>query len=561
MGQIIRICNLRLVALALATVLCSAQALGARRDHDAEQDRAHAAMSAYVRARLAEAQGQADRSAQGYRDSFDHRSGNDALARRAYRQALIAGDRALAVDAAMALRASGTLAREGYLLLLVDALSRRDAVAARSVADAMAEQDQLGFLAPFARSWASVIAGPYDPPVIATGDPFASYALRHLDEQIMLQALVRGDGAGAAVAFDAVRDKGVTYPPQLRAILAARFVELGQRASALVLLQREEPDRLADARARVEAGRKLPKMRGRVTPQVAMAVLIDRLAGDLAAGSGNGTGAVLGLLRMAHFADPENLSIRVALARALLGAGHGPVAFAEAGLVPADAPQWADAQAVRVAALIRMGRMDDAVVYARNLARNPASGAREARMLGEVLLQAGQAEEAAAALSAAGDPARDARLALQLGGALADAGRWEQARPHFERAVMLDPDNAAILNHFGYSLAERGEELPRAIAMLEKANAIAPNEAAYIDSLGWAYFRAGQVERALPLLEKAVADAPGQSEISEHLGDALWAAGRRFEARHAWTAARVTADDADKARLTVKIERGPTPAP
>ena len=114
------------------------------------------------------------------------------------------------------------------------------------------------------------------------------------------------------------------------------------------------------------------------------------------------------------------------------------------------------------------------------------------------------------------------------------------------------PDSAAALNHLGYTLAERGEELPRALSLLERANRLRPNEPAFVDSLGWALFRAGQPEKALPLIRSAVAADPGQPELSEHLGDILWSVGRRFEARYAWEAAlTVMGDDTPKLRARI----------
>jgi len=98
---------------------------------------------------------------------------------------------------------------------------------------------------------------------------------------------------------------------------------------------------------------------------------------------------------------------------------------------------------------------------------------------------------------------------------------------------------------------------PRALAMLEKANALAPNQPAIADSLGWAYFRRGEADRALPLLESAGAAAPADAEIAEHLGDVYWAVGRRYEARYAWKAARVVATPDATARLDAKILNGP----
>jgi Flp pilus assembly protein TadD len=123
--------------------------------------------------------------------------------------------------------------------------------------------------------------------------------------------------------------------------------------------------------------------------------------------------------------------------------------------------------------------------------------------------------------------------------------------------VALGPDQAVALNYYGYSLIDHGGDLARAVTMLEKANSLAPGQAAIADSLGWAYFRQGDTARALPLLESAGVAAPADAEIAEHLGDVYWAVGRRYEARYAWKAARVVAKPEDAARLDAKILDGP----
>lgn len=510
---------------------------------------------AYMRARLAEADGDAQLAASAYRLALDGDPANISVALRGYRQALIAGDMPLALRAARALKANGTAPRDAVLLSLIDAFARRDVAEVRNLADQLVAEEQLAFMAPYARSWASVLDGSYDPPVIASNDPFAVYSLRHLDDQIMLQRLAMGDGPGASEALRAALDRGVVYPPSYRLTLASRFAELGQRESALLLLSDDRPETYGELRRKIESGAPVPAVR--ITPSTGMAMLIGRLAGDLAGGGNVATTLIL--FRMASFADPANIAIRMDVARALLAGGYPVMAFEEAGKVPVTSSIWFDAQNLRVAALARQGRAADAVAYARSLLLRPGAGTRELRMLGEAHLQNGDNAEAVEALGRAlalSEGQADARLLLQYGGALVESGRWAEGKAQLEQALALVPDSAVVLNHLGYSLAERGEELPRAIALLEQATKIAPDEPAYIDSLGWVYYRAGQAAKALPLLEKAVLNAPGEPEINEHLGDVLWTLGRRFEARHAWTAAAVYAEGAVKARITRKLERG-----
>ena len=117
-----------------------------------------------------------------------------------------------------------------------------------------------------------------------------------------------------------------------------------------------------------------------------------------------------------------------------------------------------------------------------------------------------------------------------------------------------------LLNFLGYGQLERGENLEEAEAMVRKASALRPDDASITDSLGWAQYKRGRTDEAIATLQRAVEGDPAQAEIHEHLGDALYTAGRRIEARFAWRAALVTAEDKAKKRLDAKLAIGLTPA-
>ena len=97
-------------------------------------------------------------------------------------------------------------------------------------------------------------------------------------------------------------------------------------------------------------------------------------------------------------------------------------------------------------------------------------------------------------------------------------------------------------------------------AMIRKASELAPDNASIADSLGWAQFKRGKVDEAIATLQRAAEKDPAQAEIQEHLGDALFRSGRRFQARFAWNASLVTAEDAVETRVKAKLASGLTPA-
>jgi Flp pilus assembly protein TadD len=151
-------------------------------------------------------------------------------------------------------------------------------------------------------------------------------------------------------------------------------------------------------------------------------------------------------------------------------------------------------------------------------------------------------------------------LLLLRAGALQEGNRWAEAKAALQQALALQPDQPLLLNFLGYTELERGENLDSAEAMIAKASALAPDNASITDSLGWAQFKRGKFGQAIETLQKAAEGDPAQAEIQEHLGDALYKSGRRYEARFAWHAALVTAEDDIAARVKAKLASGLTPA-
>ena len=114
----------------------------------------------------------------------------------------------------------------------------------------------------------------------------------------------------------------------------------------------------------------------------------------------------------------------------------------------------------------------------------------------------------------------DASLLFDIGVLYDKNGDAETSMEHMRRAVELDPENARALNYLAYTLAERGEDLDEAEALVQRALSIEPNDGYYVDSLGWVYFKTGRFEDAARELERAHALVPEDPIITEHLGDA-----------------------------------------
>ena len=108
---------------------------------------------------------------------------------------------------------------------------------------------------------------------------------------------------------------------------------------------------------------------------------------------------------------------------------------------------------------------------------------------------------------------------FRLGSSLERAGNSAEAERVFSRLLEMRPNDSAAQNYLGYMWADRGENLEKAQVLLEKAVGREPRNGAYLDSLGWVYFRMGRLETAQLNLLEAHRREPDDPTIEEHLGD------------------------------------------
>jgi tetratricopeptide (TPR) repeat protein len=144
-----------------------------------------------------------------------------------------------------------------------------------------------------------------------------------------------------------------------------------------------------------------------------------------------------------------------------------------------------------------------------------------------------------------------------LGAAYERSGKRDQAVAEFRRLIGTDPEYHAALNYLGYMFAEQGEHLDEAKVMVEKAVALEPDNGAYVDSLGWVYFRLGRFEDARLTLERAAHLEIADGTVQEHLGDVYGAMGQPDRAGEAYRRAlALESDDAAKTQqIRHKLDR------
>ncbi|MCR9131166.1 MAG: tetratricopeptide repeat protein [bacterium] len=138
-----------------------------------------------------------------------------------------------------------------------------------------------------------------------------------------------------------------------------------------------------------------------------------------------------------------------------------------------------------------------------------------------------------------------------LGDSYADQENYENADRVYELALRYDPQNHNAMNNYAYSLSVRETNLERAKELALRAIELAPENAAYLDTVGWVYFKLGDYDRARRFIRASIDTGEASAEVLEHLGDVYEALGNLDEAKKWWKQALEL--DATRTHLNEKI--------
>jgi len=186
------------------------------------------------------------------------------------------------------------------------------------------------------------------------------------------------------------------------------------------------------------------------------------------------------------------------------------------------------------------------IVYYLAIAQREAKQSQQAVATFEEALHEAQLDE--------DDDVINSKFYFNYGAAAEQAGLYEKAADLLRQSISLDPANSAeAYNYIGYMWADHNMNLDEAEAMIRRALESEPNNASYMDSVGWVEFRKGKFDQALnDLLRAAKAVERDDPVVFEHIGDTYLKLNRVPEALDAWQ--KALALDPKNKTLTDKIE-------
>jgi tetratricopeptide (TPR) repeat protein len=258
----------------------------------------------------------------------------------------------------------------------------------------------------------------------------------------------------------------------------------------------------------------------------------------------------------AHRLAPDDAAVTAYLVQANLSAKKYAAALdlaRKARAQDADDLRFArlEAQALR-----QSGRPDEAVSLLQEYVRRQPDKPDSYVALAQMYVDTKRGTDAVRVLQDAEQkfPA-DTTIPFELGAVLDKQKRFADAELAFRDVLSKDPDHAPALNYLGYMFAERGERLEESVSLLKKALAIEPDNGSYLDSLGWAYYKADKLDLAITNLERAAEQLQTNSVIQDHYGDVLFKLSRFDDAIAAWTRAiGGDGDTIDRAAIDKKIK-------
>ena len=182
----------------------------------------------------------------------------------------------------------------------------------------------------------------------------------------------------------------------------------------------------------------------------------------------------------------------------------------------------------------KMGQVAEARAHLKTVNATPAQQIQLILTEGNVLREAQMLNEAFEMLQAASNNnPESSELLYDVAMSAEKVGKLDVAETALKRVIALKPDDAQGYNALGYTLVDRTDRIDEGLKLIEKAHALSPDDAFILDSLGWGYYRLGQLPKSVEYLQKAMAKR-ADPEVAAHLGEVLWKMGQPEAANKIW---------------------------
>jgi tetratricopeptide (TPR) repeat protein len=267
------------------------------------------------------------------------------------------------------------------------------------------------------------------------------------------------------------------------------------------------------------------------------AVFIERL-GRIYRDQSNYSAAVETFRKMLTLGDESAESGYQEIIDTYREAKQWPQATAAAREAVQKLPNNRDLRMVLDAQLADTGDADKALADVRSLLKGTAEDRPVYVALAQMNTRLKRWADAEAALNKAEQlstkPEDKQYVAFLRGSTYERQKKYDEAEAEFRKVLAAEPQSAVTLNYLGYMNADRGVRLEESLNYIKQAVSLEPGNGAYLDSLGWAYFRLGKYDLAEENLNKASQHMGSDPSVQEHLGDLYQKTGRLKLAAAHW---------------------------
>jgi tetratricopeptide (TPR) repeat protein len=268
-----------------------------------------------------------------------------------------------------------------------------------------------------------------------------------------------------------------------------------------------------------------------------LAILYQQL-GQLYRDSQNYPAAIYTFEELGHLGEEEDRRARMMIMDTFRAAKDLPKALQTGKEALAKYPADPAIRTSHALLLGENGQTDEAVKILRAQLRSDA-GDRDIYLNIAQVYERGrrykEAEDSAHAAEVLPGQARDNEMVWFLLGAIYERQKFfDKAEEEFKKVLSVNPKNAPVLNYYGYMLGDLGIRLDEAEALVQRALKEDPYNGAYLDSLGWIYFKEGKFSASESTLRKALERERHDATIHSHLGDLYAKTGRTEQAGAEW---------------------------